>query len=203
MEKYNFLNKTQSDEKMYSDNQIRWKPQDSIKLLYLVQKHEQNWSKISELMTNFSEFRIKECYKNIKSKWIKSPWTQLEDLHLVSGVSNQNQVNWFEKSVNLVIRSPEDWYQRFNWLISQYTNKGTWSFEEQMFIFNMLDKHGFTWKSISEHIPFRTSNAVKGLVHASLRKIKKMKSIFWCLYQFARWPTFTNKSKTIFINLIL
>jgi hypothetical protein len=182
--------------KVDQNEEENWDKTDLIRLLELIQKYNENWSKISNFVTNFSPFRIKKCYKKLKLKWVNEPWKDSEDNLLFSVSTPKNKINWSERSITLGTRSPEQCKKRWNELESKYVTIGTWTHSEQLNIFKLLEKYSFRWKSINKKIPYRTSNSIKGLVHASLRKIKKMKIIYWCLYKFARWPTFTNKSRT-------
>lgn len=196
MEKSNFLNKTQSDEKHDLSTGSFSHSKEGSRIWNSESKSYRNWSQIPPTIKKFSESNFVKSYKNVNTHIEKYEWSQSEDLLLVSsGDSLKDELDWRRKATSLPIRSPEDRRRRWKWLHEQYSNKTSWTFEEQLSIYRLLDRHGFTWKSISQSIHLRTPNAIKGLVHASLRKILKTKSVFWCLYKFARWPTFTNKSK--------
>lgn len=196
MQKNNFLNKTQSEDRNEILYGIYCKSNNSRESLKFEEESSPNWALIPQkIEDNFKRNDFTKSYEKCGSKSENAPWTQNEDLILVSRDSPRNSEQWAPERGDLPGRSPEECLSRRKWLRNQFLNNISWTFEEQLGIYRLLDQHGFTWKKISQRIPLRTSNAIKGLVHASLRKILKTKSVFWCLYKFARWPTFTNKSK--------
>ena len=123
-------------------------------------------------------------------------WTQSEDLKLFAMITSPCMTTWAEISKKMEDKSISNCMQRWSTLKTNFRLVGAWGKQEQIFLFKLLKKYGFSWKEISEELPLRSSNSIKGFVHASFRKIKKMKKIFWCLNKIARWPTFTNKSKS-------
>ena len=201
MQKHNYLRHGEYSLKNDNQKANTWNKRNLCLLLNLVKMYGNNWTKISENITIYSPLEIEQSYKNLKSQWNTYSWSEPEDYLLFNIPNEQNKIDWNERSITLGNRSPEECEKRWNKLKKKYVTIGTWTYDEQLLIFKMLKVHAFTWKAFRKEIPHRTTNAIKGLIHASLRKIKKMKTIFWCLYKFARWPTFTNKSKIQGINI--
>lgn len=178
------------------DYEFQW-PGNSPKIAQPSPANENNSTSKMYLKTmeNLSQtLNQKKCHV---SKPTENPakWTQSEDLQLFSLVTSPSIKNWSKIAEKIGKKSIEDCQQRWEVLQKNYRVVGAWNFDEQIQLFKLLKKHGFAWKEISLELPMRSSNSIKGFVHASFRKIKKMKKIFWCLNKIARWPTFTNKSK--------
>lgn len=172
-----------------------WKNKELINLLDFVEKHGQDWKIISKEMISHSKTECQRKYSEMKSGWIESPWTPQEDICMFYIIINQREINWNRMSVTLKKRSPESCLRRWSVLKEQNTITGGWGNNEQLLLFELTRIHGSDWRQISDMLPMRTRNLIKGFAHASFRKIKIKKQLYWCLEKTVRWPTHINRSR--------
>ena len=184
------LSNTQNNLEYFQSNKIS-------NFLELTEACDFNDKKIPKLNPKLPKRESKYIYHKIKSQYKNDNWEQQEDLTLVSACINKSEINWVEISRGIQERSAENCKQRWEELNRLYNSKNSWSNQDQIKLYNLLVKYAFNWKIISKEFPNRSSNSIKGFVHAAFRKIKKMTKIFWCLSKFSKWPTFTNKSKRV------
>jgi hypothetical protein len=134
----------------------------------------------------------------MKSLSKERDWKNFEDIKIFSHIKNTQKPNWIVLSEMLENRSPDSCRRRWKFLESSSTATGGWGNEELKRLVKLLQRHGFRWNLISDQMPLRSSNLIKGYVYASFRQLKnKRKVIFWFLQKIIRWPTFTNLSKII------
>lgn len=177
-----------------SYNHPKWTNQLLSRLLYLTSSHPQNWKNISKSFPLFCENTCRLKYDHLQALHKKTPWSPDEEQNLLHFAQDRIHINWFDCSVVIRSRSPDDCRRRFSELKSKLELVGDWGYEEQVAIFRFVRVFSFSWKKIAEMMPGRNQNSVKSFFHSTIRRIKKSE-MFKFLKVMVTWPTYTNKSR--------
>ena len=187
----NFLLKTNIDK----TSNLIWENKKKLsELLKAIDELKEDWNLISKSISFFSKNQCKKLFNQLKLREKTTPWLPEEDTKLLELTSKINQVNWYECSVLISGRNPNECRKRCAILSKNINIIGNWSYGEQKSIFKFIIVFKFSWKKIVELLPGRSQNSVKSFFHSTIRRIKKSK-LFKFLKVMVTWPTYTNKSK--------
>ena len=128
------------------------------------------------ISTSIEDFDENECnlkYDQLQSEIIYTPWSKDEDDLLISLLENKNDINWYECSAIISVRTPYQCQKRWSIIIPDKNKVGNWGHREQVFIFKLMILYRFSWKKIVKFLPGRSQNSVKSFFHSTIRKIKK------------------------------
>lgn len=157
-------------------NQLNnWSKQQSAHLLQLVKQHGRDWKQISEQMELFTPKTCLDKYMELQSNWTEGEWTDSENCELEQSIIKGNRSNWCMCSVLVGTRSPENCKDR--WELKEETDleNRPWGDQEQVLIFEKMQKHGVAWKTIAGELWKRDMKFLGNLVHNEIRKIKVSK----------------------------
>ena len=201
MKNFLFSNKAYLEIKCdFDDNESKWSKQEISTLLESAEQLKKNWKLVSKSFDLFCEKECKTKYYELKAQETEDPWTKEEDSRLLKLKSSFNLINWFEYSALFPKRSHLQYINRCSELFEKDKITGNWTYSELISILKYVKIFKFSWKNIIKYIPRRSQNSVKSFFHSTLRKIKKS-SLFKFLKLMITWPTYTNKSKSLYFNL--
>lgn len=177
-----------------------WSNAHLSQLLDLTEKYDQNWIQISKRINFFGEIDCRDQFLRLQARWVYDEWTPAEEVFLARLAQASADPNWFECSILLKSRSPEECRKQWAKRQEEFDVNRPWKHNEQVLIFRLILRFGFLWKKIAEQVPGRTSNKIKNLFYSEMARIKSSK-LQGFLKKMLCHHTCTNYSKRLQIRV--
>lgn len=173
----------------------KWTKSETKILMSLSSVFNNNWELISEFIKNKSASQCRLKYDNQHFRKRRGHWTQDEDNELLRWVKVHGPNKWFQCSKRLHDRCANQCKERYVNVLNPKIVKGNWTREEEIYLFEMIEKHGLDWKGISRLMAGRATNAIKNKFYIGIRKIKKLKFFVLLKFKVFEWDVFYSKEK--------
>jgi hypothetical protein len=148
-----------------------WTPEEDDLLRQLILQYGKQWSIIASFIPGRSATQVSSRWeKCINPDLIKGAFTVQEDQIIREFVQVNGPRAWGKIVTVLPHRSPKQCRERWSNNLSPDVDKGPWTSEEDLIIFDSFKKFGPKWSLIAQFIDGRTDNAVKNRWNASLSK---------------------------------
>jgi hypothetical protein len=151
---------------------VKWKESESKKLIALVKEYGEKWTRIESLIKTKTAKQCMQKYKNLVKVERKGNWTEAEDLLLLQWVEVHGANKWTECARRIMGRCGKQCRERWMNTLDPRVKRGNWTEEEQVQIFEQMQRKWSSWATISKQLPGRTENAIKNYFYSSVRRLK-------------------------------
>jgi hypothetical protein len=104
---------------------------------------------------------------------IHHPFTLTEDQQLIHSVAVYGTKRWSLIAMNLPNRTPKQCRERWHYHLNPGLNKGPWTPEEDLILYEKHEELGNRWTEIAKFLPGRTDSLVKSRWNSTLRANQK------------------------------
>lgn len=166
-------NEVKSKKKYKKIYKKKWTVREEKKLSDLVKELGPDWKIISNKIKSRSAHQCMLKYNNMTKFYKKGKWTKNEDDMIKKWVNSNGPDNWTYCSGYIEGRSGRQCRERWINFLNPKLKKGTWTKEEQTFLFQQILKNYFSWVSISKKFKNRSENYIKNFFYSSMRRLKQ------------------------------
>ena len=167
------LLKQEISKKTKQINKRKWTKQESSKLLKLVEKFGEKWTKISGLMNDRNPKQCIQKYLHLVKVKKKGYWSRNEDEIVKNWVTKNGPNKWSECAKLVNGRCGKQCRERYMNFLDANLKKGKWSDTESDKMYFLMKKYLCSWAEISKNITRRSENSVKNFFYTSIKLIKK------------------------------
>ena len=154
--------------------EIIWQNEEDQLLKQYVYDYSKNWKLISDKLSIYRKSPVQclQRWKELQQPGImKGPWSIEEDKRLIEWAKLKGASNWSLCSDFIKGRTGKQCRERWLNALNPSVKKGSWTSEEDLFIFKMYQKVGSKWSKIAIELHGRTENSIKNRFYSTLRRI--------------------------------
>jgi hypothetical protein len=129
--------------------------------------------RLTQPVLDHGESVIPRCTCAQTCQCIRHPFTLAEDQRLVQSVTLYGTKRWSVIALNFPHRTPKQCRERWHYHLDPVLNRGPWTPEEDLILFEKHEALGNRWTEIAKFLPGRTDSLVKSRWNTTLRATRR------------------------------